>query len=107
MTPEEEILVAIAGLQQRVEVLEEADKKHIEFRREYYQDREERIRREARLDVKLDNILQAIGTLVAWKETLVAKPAKKWEMITDKALVSAVTAIVTAIVVYFLARVGL
>lgn len=52
----EEMIVKIAEHDQRIEALEAADRKHVEFRKEYYQDREERIRREARLDVKLDNI---------------------------------------------------
>ena len=99
----EEMLVKIAEHDQRIEALEAADKKHVEFRREYYQDREERIRREARLDVKLDNIQTDLGKVLAWQETLVNKPAKKWEMVSDKILLL----VIGAVVALLLSNIGL
>ena len=93
----EEMIVKVAEHEQRIEALEAADRKHVEFRKEYYQDREERIRREARLDVKLDNICADIKKLLTWQETQTNKPVKKWEGTVDtiwKLLLGAVVALV-------------
>lgn len=99
----EEMIVKIAEHDQRIEALEAADRKHVEFRKEYYQDREERIRREARLDVKLDNICADIKKLLTWQETQTNKPAKKWEMVTDKILLL----VLGAVVAFILSNIGL
>lgn len=101
MTSEE--MVKLAQLEQRVTDLEEADRKHVEFRKEYYQDREDRIRRDTRLDSKLDNICADIKTLLAWREVQVNKPAKKWESAVELVF----KLILTAAVGVLLYKVGL
>ena len=97
MTSEE--MVKLAQLEQRVEELEKADKKHVEFRREYYQDREERIRRDTRLDSKLDNLCADVKTLLTWREIQVSKPAKRWEIVADLVFKTILTAAIGAILV--------
>ena len=97
MTSEE--MVKLAQLEQRVEELEKADKKHVEFRREYYQDREERIRRDTRLDSKLDNLCADVKTLLTWREVQVSKPAKRWEIVADIVFKTILTAAIGAILV--------
>ncbi len=95
MTSEE--MVKLAQLEGRVDELEKADKKHMEFRREYYQDREERIRRDAKLDSKLDNLCADVKALLAWREIQVGKPAKRWESIFDIVIKVAMTAVLAKI----------
>ena len=97
MTSEE--MVKLAQLEQRVEELEKADKKHVEFRREYYQDREERIRRDTRLDSKLDNLCADVKTLLTWREIQVSKPAKRWESVADLVFKTILTAALGVILV--------
>ena len=101
MTSEE--MIKLAQLEQRVSDLEAADQKHMEFRERYYNDREERIKRDARLDSKIDNICVDIKTLLAWREIQVSKPAKRWESIVDLVLKLVLTAAAGVI----LAKVGL
>ena len=97
MTTEE--MVRIAQLEQRVEELEKADAKHIEFRKEYYQDREERIRRDTRLDSKLDNLCADVKTLLTWREVQVSKPAKRWETAVDVVFKTLMAAAMSVILV--------
>ena len=95
MTSEE--MVKLAQLEQRVDELEKADKKHIEFRKEYYQDREERIRRDTLLDSKLDNLCADVKALLAWREIQVGKPAKRWESVLDLVVKLAMTVVLAKI----------
>ena len=99
----DEMLLKLADHQKRIEALEEADEKHIAFRREYYQDRESRIRREALLDAKLDNIQKDLAKVLAWQETLVNKPAKRWEGLVEKGI----WAVCAAVITFILSKVGL
>lgn len=101
MTNEE--IAQLALLEQRVETLEEADKKHVEFRKEYYKDREDRIYRDAQLDIKINSINENIAKLVTWQEAQQSKPAKRWEGIVDKAI----TALAAALVGFALAQIGI
>lgn len=98
-----EEMAQLALLEQRIEVLEAADKKHVEFRKEYYKDREDRIYRDAQLDIKISNINENISKLVTWQQAQMNKPAKRWEAIVDKTI----WAVLAALIAFVLGRVGL
>lgn len=90
-------------LEKRVESLEEGQKREVNFRKEMYIDKEERIKRDAHLDEKINGIDEKLDKLVDWQENQQAKPARRWDGLIDKAI----WAVAAAVIAFLLARVGL
>lgn len=90
-------------MEQRVQALEEADKKHIEFRKEYYQDREARIRRDEQLDSRIASMDEKLDKLLEWQEAQQNKPARLIDGIVEKA----VWAILAAVAGFLAAQIGM
>ena len=107
----------------RIEVLEEANKQHCDTHREIF-DRLRRVERETgeqgvtleNIDDKLDRLINqwdeqrdrfskidSIPELSKELEDLKAKPGKRWDSLTDKAI----WAVAAAIIAFLLGRVGL
>lgn len=90
-------------LEQRVEFLEEGQKREADFRKAFYADKEARIERDAHLDEKISGMDEKLDKLVNWQENQQAKPARRWDGLIDKAI----WAVVAAVIAFLLARVGL
>lgn len=87
----------------RIEALENGQEREEKFRKAYYEERESRIERDARLDAKITAMDEKLDKVVAWQEAQQAKPAKRWEGLVEKA----VWAVCAAVIAFLLARVGL
>ena len=90
---------AAALLEKRIEDLEEGQRKESEFRELYYKERLERARRDAELDSKMTSMDDKLDRLLAWQEGQQAKPGKRWETV--------IAAVITGVVAFLLARVGM
>lgn len=90
---------AAALLERRIDELEEGQRKESEFRELYYKERLERARRDADLDARMSGMDEKLDKLLAWQEGQQAKPGKRWDAI--------ITAIITGVVGFLLARLGM
>lgn len=86
---------ALELLEQRVEGLERGQEREENFRKTYYADREDRIRRDATLDAKINDIDANVSKLVARQEELDNKPNKLLDSIKDKAIWMVIAAVIT------------
>ena len=87
----------------RIEALEDGQAREEKFRKAYYEEREARIDRDARLDAKITAMDEKLDKVVAWQEAQQARPAKRWEGLVEKAL----WAVCAAVIAFLLARIGL
>ena len=87
----------------RIEALEDGQEREEKFRKAYYEERESRIERDARLDEKISAMNDKLDKLVAWQESQQAKPGKRWESLAEKAIWSGAAAVIACL----LARIGL
>ena len=92
----------LAMLEKRVGDLEDGQKREEKFRKAYYEEREFRIERDAKLDAKITGMDEKLDKVVAWQEAQQAKPAKRWEAIAEKA----VWAVCAAVIAFLLAKIG-
>lgn len=86
---------ALELLEQRVDSLEKGQEREEAFRKTYYADRERRIERDAKLDVKISDIDANVSKLVARQEELDNKPNKLVDSIKDKAIWMVIAAVLT------------
>ncbi len=94
---------ALELLEQRVGNLEEGQEREEKFRKMYYEDRERRIERDAKMDAKIECIDTNVSKLVARQEELDNKPNKLLDSIKDKA----VWMVIAALIGFALSRFGL
>ena len=94
---------AAARLEGRIEALETWQDESKKFHNAFYDWQREQIDRDARTDVKLENIQNNLGKLVSWQENQQAKPEKRWDSVIDKLILAVVGAVIGAI----LAAIGL
>ncbi len=90
-------------LESRVEQLENGRKRDEEFRKTYYQDRDARIDRDARLDEQIKGMDEKLDTLLSWQKSEVTKPKSFLERIKG----NAIWFILEAILVFLIAKIGL
>ncbi len=91
----------IALLVQRVDDLEKGQAREESFRKTYYSDREERIRRDAVLDAKISDIDANVTKLVKRQEEEDSKPNRLLDSIKDKTVWMIVAAVLGAVLVKF------
>ena len=87
----------------RIEALEEGQEREENFRKIYYRERDARIERDARLDERITAMDKKLDELLIWQKAQESKPGKRWDSIVDKAI----WAVVGAVIVFLLAKVGL
>ena len=87
----------------RIEALEDGQAREEKFRKAYYEERESRIERDAKLDAKVTSMDGKLDKVVAWQEAQQAKPARRWETLAEKAL----WAVCAAVIAFLLGRIGL
>ena len=87
----------------RIKALEEGQAREEKFRKAYYEERESRIDRDARLDARISAMDVKLDKVVAWQEAQQAKPAKRWDGLVEKAI----WAVCAAVIAFLLARAGL
>lgn len=90
-------------LETRIEALEAGQRKSEAFRQAYYDEQRARIKRDAEMDAKINNMDEKLDRVLDWQEAQQAKPGKRWESIVDKSI----WAVVAAVIAFFLARIGL
>ncbi len=90
-------------LESRVEQLEIGRKRDEEFRKTYYQDRDARIDRDARLDGKINGMDEKLDKLVKRQEDEDAKPNR----LLDKLKENAIWMVLAAVLGLLLAKLGL
>ena len=90
---------AAALLEKRIDDLEEGQRKESEFRELYYKERLERAKHDAEMDAKMVSIDEKLDRLLAWQDSQKEKPAKRWDTV--------IAAIITGVVGFLLAKVGL
>ena len=93
----------LADLEARLRRLEEAEHKHVEFRREYYNDRESRIRRDAQLDGKITGMDEKLDKLLSWQEAQQKKPGKLIDGLVEKLI----WAVLAAFIGFVFGQIGL
>lgn len=84
----------LALLEKRVEDLETGQSREEQFRKDYYQDREERNLRQQRLESKIAEIDGKLDKVVEYQEAQQAKPGKRWDAIVEKVILLVVGAVV-------------
>ena len=89
---------AAAKLEARIESLERWQVDSKKFHNDFYDWQREQIQRDTRVDGKLENINNSLTKLITWQETQQAKPAKAWQTV--------LTAVLTGVVGFLLARFG-
>jgi len=94
---------ALELLEQRVGSLEEGQEREEKFRKMYYEDRERRIERDAKMDAKIECIDANVSKLVARQEEQDNKPNKLLDSIKDKAI----WMVIAALIGFALSRLGL
>ncbi len=93
----------VAVLAERVDRLEEWRDKSSKFHNDFYDWQRTQIARDARLDEQLKTMIADISKVLAWQESQQAKPAKRWDAITDKII----WAVLAAVIAFLLGRIGL
>ena len=90
---------AAIKLEARIANLETEQRKESEFRELYYKERLERAKRDAEMDAKMSSMDEKLDRLLDWQEGQQTKPGKRWDTI--------ITAIITGVVGFLLARLGM
>ena len=90
---------AAAKLEARIESLERWQVDSKKFHNDFYDWQREQIQRDTRVDGKLENINNSLTKLLTWQETQQARPAKAWQTV--------LTAILTGVVGFLLAKFGM
>lgn len=93
----------LAELEMRIKTLEDAEHKHVEFQREYYNDREARIRRDAQLDSKITAMDEKLDKLLSWQEAQQKKPGKLIDGLVEKLI----WAVLAAFIGFVFGQIGL
>lgn len=75
----------LALLEKRVEDLENGQSREEKFRKDYYQDREERNLREQRLEGKITEMDGKLDKVVEYQEAQQSKPNKLLDKLKDRA----------------------
>lgn len=89
----------IALLKRRVDLLEEGQDREEGFRKSYYKEREDRIKRDTELDAKITGIDGKVDQLILWQTSQQSKPGKRWDSIVDKIIWFVVEAILIVVAV--------
>lgn len=92
-----------AMLEKRVTDLETGQEREENFRKVYYQEREERAVRDAKMDAKIDNMDEKLDKVVAYQEAQQAKPGGLMDKLKDRA----VEYIMLALLAILLFRLGI
>ena len=92
-----------ALLEKRIEILENWQAESKKFHNAFYDWQRDQIARDAKMDVQLDGIQSSLGKLVNWQEAQQLKPAKRWEGIVDKIILT----VAGAFVMYVLIKLGI
>lgn len=91
----------------KAEILEKQIAEYREQARSTHEKLYDRIREleksEAARDEQYKQIIEKLNKLISWQEDQQAQPAKRWNAVVEKAIIVVVTALVT----YALARLGL
>lgn len=93
----------LALLEKRVDDLEAGQSREEQFRKDYYQDREERSLRQQRLEGKIAEMDGKLDKVVEYQEAQQAKPSK----LLDKLKENAIWLVLSAVLGMVLARWGL
>lgn len=93
----------LALLEKRVEDLETGQSREEQFRKDYYQDREERNLRQQRLEGKIAEMDGKLDKVVEYQEAQQEKPGRFLDKLKD----NAAWLIVSAVLGAFLMRLGL
>lgn len=93
----------LALLEKRVDDLETGQSREEKFRKDYYQDREERNLREQRLEVQITEMDNKLDKVVEYQEAQQAKPVKLLDKLKDQAA----EYIMIALLGFLLLRLGL
>lgn len=94
---------AAALLEKRIEDLESWQKNSRKFHNDFYDWQRQQIARDAHIDEQLCHMSDNLAKIVAWQEAQLAKPAKRWDSIADKAI----WAVLAAMIAFVLAKIGL
>ena len=90
---------AAARLETRIEALERWQDDSKKFHNNFYDWQREQLVRDAKIDGQLENINASLAKLLTWQDTQQAKPAKAWQTV--------LTAILTGVVGFLLAKFGM
>lgn len=96
-------LAEAAKLDGRIKALEVWKDESKKFHEDFYDWQKGQIARDAKLDVRLENIRDNVTKLVTWQESQQAKPGKRLDAMAEKVIML----VVAAVVGFILARIGL
>lgn len=85
-------------LENRIKILEDWKDSSKEFHETFYNYQRNRIEHDTKVDANLKTMEENLKKIISWQEEQKTKPEKRWELI--------ITAIITGIIGFVLARFG-